>query len=296
MPEVAVQYDQDEFMNYARGLTLTLSTGKDEKGGYLVPKHIVTKFQELLEEVSPIRKVAKVDTISTDSIEILKSNGDADCGWVQETDLRLVTKAPQFTKQKIDVHELYAKPIVTQKLLEDGLIDLEPFLLEKIALKMAKMENNAFLKGDGDNKPKGLLAYKDNLKTIEGQTVETFIEASLSLKPHYSKTACFMMSHKGLCLIQTLKDPHTGHFLFQQSLQHSAPSTFLGHPIVLCEELDDEHCVIFGSFYEGYQIVDRIGLSLMRDPFSMKPFVEFYAKKRVGGDVTDVNAFCLIKV
>jgi len=290
----AVPYEQDEFSNYARGLSLTLSTGKDDKGGYLVPHHIITKFQDRLDELSPLRKIAKVETISTDSYEILKDKEDADCGWVQETQERKATKSPIFLKQKIDVHELYAKPIVTQKLLEDAMLDLEPWLIEKIAYKMAKTENEAFIHGDGQNKPKGISVYYNDIQKIQGRSVEEFIKASLSLKPRYLKTACFVMSHHGLSLVQTLKDPHTGHFLFQNSLQQSAPLTLLGYPIVVCEELARDNTIIFGSFYEGYQIIDRLGFSLLRDPFSCKPFVEFYARKRVGGDVVDTEAFCLI--
>lgn len=294
MPEEVV--GREEFSEYARGLAQTLSTQQDEKGGFLVPKPIAIRFQTMLDDFSPLRKIARVETISSDSLELLKDKGEADCGWVHETEKRHATKAPEFTKQKIEVHELYAKPIVTQKLLEDSSIDLEPWLIEKIAIKMAKTENEAFLRGNGAQKPKGLLTYRDRFKNIKGHTVETFIEASLSLKVRYLRSACFLMSHRAMALIQTLKDPATGHFLFQQSLQQSAPSKFLGYPIILSEELEAENCVIFGSFYEGYQIVDRIGFSLMRDPFSMKPFVEFYARKRVGGDVIDQNAFCLIEV
>ena len=294
MPNITTEYDQEEFSNYARGLAMTLSSGKDEKGGFLVPKHVTTRFQNLLDDLSPIRKIARIETISTDSFEILKDFGEADSGWVHETEQRPATKSPEFRKQRIDIHELYAKPVLTQKLLDDSMIDLEPWILQKIAEKMARAENEAFLRGDGSGKPKGLLAYRGDLKTIKGNTVETFIEASLSLKPYFLRSACFLMSHRGLSLIQTLKDPATGHFLFQQSLQQSAPSTLLGYPIVLCEALDNEPLIVFGSFYEGYQIVDRMGLSLLRDPFSIKPFVEFYARKRVGGDVIAPEAFCLI--
>ncbi|USO02780.1 MAG: phage major capsid protein [Alphaproteobacteria bacterium] len=249
----------------------------------------------MLEDISPIRKVARVETISTDSYELLSNEQDADCGWVQETEERRVTKSPMFKKQKIDVHELYAKPVVTQKLLEDAMIDLEPWLLEQIAYKMAKTENEAFTYGDGNNKPKGITTYsKDFLKIDGGRVVESFIKATLSLKPKYLRTACFAMSRAALALVQTLKDPHTGHFLFQNSLQESAPVTLLGYPIVICDEFEKDNTIIFGSFYEGYQIVDRLGFSLIRDPYSMKPFVEFYARKRVGGDVVDKEAFCLL--
>jgi HK97 family phage major capsid protein len=298
MPEAHIDpnVDQDEFVNYTRGLAVSLSTGQDDKGGFLVPPHVVTRFQNLLDDLSPIRKIARVDTISTDSLEILKDQGEADCGWVQETDARPATKSPGFTKQKIEVHEIYAKPILTQKLLDDAMINLEPWILEKIAEKMARAENHAFLFGDGHGKPKGLLHERDQIQTIESgvHLVDTLIKTSLSLAPFFLRSACFVMSPQILSRVQTLKDPGTGHFIFQQSLQNSAPSTLLGYPIVVSEALDQEQAIIFGSFYEGYQIVDRQGLSLLRDPFSVKPFVEFYARKRVGGDVTNYNAFRMI--
>lgn len=294
MPEITTQ--SEEFAEFARGQLLTLSSGKDEKGGFLIPKSIALRFQKMLDEYSILRRLARVETISTDTLDILKDQGEADCGWVHEMDFRPITKSPEFTKQKIEAHELYAKPIVTQKLLEDAMIDLEPWLLEKIAIKMAKMENEAFLRGDGIQKPKGVLAYRDQFASIrEENIVSAFINASFALKPQYLKNACFFISHRIMSLIQTLKDPATGRFLFQQSLSQSAPATFLGYPIILSEEMNSEKHAIFGSFYDGYQIVDRLGFSLIRDPFSMKPFVEFYARKRVGGDVIDPAAFCLIE-
>ena len=298
MPEVHIDpnVDQDEFVNYARGLAVVLSTGQDEKGGFLVPPHVITRFQNILDDLSPMRKIARVDTISTDSLEILKDQGDADCGWVQESDARPATKAPLFMKQKIDVHEIYAKPVLTQKLLDDAMVNLEPWILEKIAEKMARAENQAFLFGDGHGKPKGLLHEKDRINALEAgeHLVETLIKTALSLEPFFLRSACFLMSPQILSRVQILKYPGTGHFIFQQSLQNSAPSTLLGYPIVVNEALDQEHAIIFGSFYEGYQIVDRKGLSLLRDPFSVKPFVEFYARKRVGGDVINYNAFRMI--
>lgn len=289
------------FDKFARqGETKSLTTQKDETGGYLIPQQTTARFYDFLNEYSTIRKLARVDTVSTDSLELLTQKEEADAGWVQEIEERPETKAPEFHKQKISVHELYAKPCATQKLIEDSMIDLEPWLIQKIAEKMAALENHAFIYGDGQNKPKGVLTYAGKeLEVLKGKGADFFFDIQSKLPSKYLKNSTWLMSPSAYTYVRKLKDPTTGQFLWQPGLQENMPHTLLGLPVVICDQLppvNEGASVIFGSFYDGYQIVDRFGLSVMRDPFSHKPFVEFYARKRVGGDVINFQSFKIVEI
>lgn len=293
----------------------SLTSQEGPKGGYFIPQPLMEHIQASLLQVSPFRNLARVSHISTDSLELLLDKGFADVGWVSEVEERPETNAPELSKVKIATHQIYAKPRASQKLLDDASVDLEAWLISKISDKMARAENAAFIHGDGNGKPRGFLNYPlstvgkneagkiEALKTgVEGgfANSDILIETLNTLKPEYLHGAVWLMSRSAISAIRRLKDQSTGNYLWQPGLLAGQSQTLLGHPIVIMDEMPAltsgkaSTAVAFGNFQEGYQIVDRSGIEVLRDPYSAKPYIEFYATKRVGGDVINTDAIKVI--
>ncbi|MDR2765942.1 MAG: phage major capsid protein [Holosporaceae bacterium] len=299
-------------------LTKSMSDGSGESGGHLAPQEIALQVNEKLKFLSPMRRISHIVTISTNSIDMLVDSKLPEAGWAAASENeREETDAPEIKKIKIPVHEIFAKPKANQRLLDDSQINVEEWLMTKVAEKIAALENDAFVNGDGDNKPSGFL----NCESAEGEkrdfgklqhfytgaagslgangdAVNTLIDMVCSLRPFYVRNAKWVMSRSALAGIRKLKNKE-GMCLWQPSLMESSPSTLLGYPVVLDDDMpavaDDSTSVAFGDFYSGYQIVDRQGLKILRDPYTSKPFVEFYVTKRTGGNVVDFDAIKLLK-
>lgn len=291
-----------------------LSSLNDASGGYLIPSSTLDKIHASLVEASPVRSLARVTGISTDALELLQEKGAADVGWVAETAERPETKTPELQKIRIPVHQIYAKPRASQKLLDDTSVDIETWLAQKITEKMALSENAAFITGDGNGKPKGFLAY-ERVELGQGEwgkfeavfskatgaltDGDILVEVFHALKAQYLNGATWLMSRSALAAIRKMKDKNH-QYLWQPSMREGTPATLLGCPVVVAddmpalEEKKAATAIAFGNFREAYQIVDRAGLHVLRDPFSAKPYVEFYATKRVGGDVTNFDALKFI--
>jgi HK97 family phage major capsid protein len=291
-----------------QGLELkSLSVGSDPDGGYLIPAATVEMIQTKMEDMSVLRRLAKTTKISTDALELLIDRKEADAGWVAETGERAETNTPDLSKLRIPVHEMFAKPHATQKLLDDSNVNIESWLSEKIAHKMAAMEAEAFLFGDGAGKPRGILNYDTSeneewgcIHTLAGAptNVDALIQGLHALKPGYLPNAKWLMSRHALSRIRTLKDQQ-GQYLWQPGLEGDYRPKLLGHTIELCDSLvleEDNDTILFGDFASAYQIVDRAGIHILRDPYSVKPFVQFYTTKRVGGDMANFEAVKAIKI
>lgn len=292
----------------------SLSTTTDRDGGYLVPSGLHDRLYSTLQSTSIMRSLANVREISSSALEMLIDKDSADAGWVAETEEREETKTPELAKMRIPVHEMYARPRATQKLLDDANVNVEDWLAQKIAQKMATMENEAFLQGDGDNKPKGILSYETcSLRDWEwGKLEETpsgedggfpdegaanvLLDLFHSLKAPYLTGASWIMSRATQGILRTLRDPDNHQYLWQPPLAGVPTPTLLGYPIHLCDDMPSlvagvpSKSILFGNFQEGYQIVDRTGMRVLRDPYSSKPYVEFYTTRRVGGDVLNFEA------
>lgn len=300
-----------------RAETKSLTSGVEADGGYLIPQVVSDRIGRDLQELSPIRAISSVITISASAIELLLDKEGAEVGWVSETAERKETKTPDLMKLRISVHELYAKPRATQKLLDDARVDVESWLAGRIATKLAQVENHAFIHGNGDNKPKDFLHYDtvdraqwewgklEHLKTgkegafADDHAADILIETMNALKPEYQKGAVWVMSRSAHAMARKLKDQNH-QYLWQPGLADEITPTLLGYPVVLAEDMPAlvagtaSKSIVFGNFKEGYQIVDRAGIRILRDPFSSKPYVEFYTTKRVGGDVINFEALKVI--
>ncbi|MBM3467893.1 MAG: phage major capsid protein [Alphaproteobacteria bacterium] len=289
-----------------------LSSLNDASGGYLIPHGMLDKIHSTMSVASPMRSLSRITSISTDALELLIEKGTADVGWVAETADRPETRTPELQKIRIPVHQIYAKPRASQKLLDDSSVDIESWLAEKIAEKMILTENTAFINGDGNGKPKGFLTYeKVQVGKGEWGKIEAFqsrngltdgdilLDIFHALKAHYLNGATWVMSRSALAAIRKLKDGNR-HYLWQPNISENTPASLLGYPVFIADEMpaldinEPSTSIAFGNFKQAYQIVDRAGLHVLRDPFSTKPYVEFYATKRVGGDVVNFDALKFI--
>lgn len=292
-----------------------MEVGSDPAGGYTVTPDLSGRIIKKIYETSPARQLFSVVSIGTDAMEGLIDRDDLTTGWVGEKQPRPETDTPELGKWRIDVHEQYAMPKVTQKLLDDSGFDIETWLSAKVADKMARTENSATFSGDGVNKPRGILTYGTAATGDATRPWEVFehiasgatgtitnndflISLVMSLKAAYRSGAKWTMNRKTLGYVRTLKDGD-GNYLWQPDFSQRQGGALLGYDIVEAEDMPDMASnalsIGFGNFKAAYQIVDRMGIRVLRDPYTEKGFVKLYTTKRMGGDVLDFDAVKFMK-
>lgn len=296
-----------------------MSVGSDPDGGYTVVPDVSGRMVKRVYETTPMRQIASIITIGTDRLEGFNDLGEGVAGWVGETQARPATATPQLGKWEIPVHELYAFPQVTQKLLDDSMFDIEGWLADKTSDKFARTENAAFLTGDGILKPRGILSYPTAATADASRAWGTFqhiltgtdgsfgtttngtdklIDLVYSLKAQYRQNANFMASRATVGAVRKLKDGQ-GNYAWQPSLSALSGGTILGFNVVEGEDMPavaaDSLSIGFGDFRETYQIVDRIGIRVLRDALTNKPYVGFYTTKRVGGAAINFESLKFLK-
>ena len=299
-----------------RGLELegkSLSTAVNSDGGYLVDPQTSQAVQSVLNATASIRAIASVVTVEATSYDVLIDHTDVGAGWATEVDTAIETDTPQIDRITIALNELSALPKASQRLLDDSAFDIEGWLAGRIADKFARAEAAAFINGDGVDKPKGFLdhASVDNdvwtwgnlgyVPTgVDGDvTSEAIVDLVYALGAQYRANGSFVMNSKTAGLVRKLKDAD-GRFMWSDGLAAGEPAQLMGYPVLVAEDMPDAATdatsIAFGDFNAGYTIAERPDLRILRDPFSAKPHVLFYATKRVGGDVSDFAAIKLMKL
>lgn len=298
----------------------SMSVGSDPDGGYLVTPDVSGRIVKRVYETSPIRQIANVQTIGTDKLEGLRDIDEASGGgWVAETGGRTATTTPQIGKWDIPVHEQYENPGATQKLIDDASINVEAWLAGKVADRISRRSNTAFVTGNGVGKPRGFASYT-TAATADASRAwgilehvftgtsggfgttsngsDKLISVVHSLKAHYRAKAQWVMSRLTVGEARKIKDA-TGAYVWLPSMVAGQPSTLLGYGVTEAEDMAaigaDSLSIAFGDFDAGYQVVDRIGIRVLRDPYTNKPYVHFYTTARVGGDVIDFEAIKFLK-
>jgi HK97 family phage major capsid protein len=283
-----------------------MSVDSDANGGFLVTPEMSAEIIKKEYESSPMRAISSVTTISSGSLKFLEDLDEADAEWVSEQGTRNETNTPQLKMIEIPVHEMSAKPKVTQTLLDDAMFNLESWLSGKVAEKFGRKEATAFVAGDGAGKPKGILSYANGTGFNQIQQVKSghatlltgdgLIDLQASLKASYQANAMFLMKRLTEAEIRKLKDSE-GRYIWQPGLSQGAPSLLLGKPIMWADDMQavgaSGLAVAYGDFRQGYQIVDRIGIRIVRDIFTAHPHVKFNTSKRVGGGVKNFEAIKL---
>lgn len=290
--------------------TKALSVGSDPDGGYLVTPAMSSKIVQSIFETSPVRQLASVETISTDALELIDDHSQAVAGWTSETGSISETSSPTLAKRNIPTHELYAQPKATQKLVDDAAIDVESWLSGKIADIFGRTQNTAFISGNGIGQPRGILTYAAGTNWGQIQqvtsgssaqvTADSLINLFYALKDAYMRRASFLINRSVVQQVRLLKEATTNQYLWQPGLAAGAPDTLMGVPVYMAADMPvaaaNSLSVAVGDFKSAYQIVDRHGIRILRDPFTEKPFVKFYATARVGGDVINFEAIKLLKL
>jgi HK97 family phage major capsid protein len=268
-----------------------------------------------MKQRSPIRDNAQVITISGTGFSRVYNDGVVGSGWVGETAARPETTTPGLSTLNFNTGELYANPAISQKALDDVAIDLEAWLRDEVAGEFAIQENIAFLSGNGTNKPTGILNYVTGganasthpfgaiaTTTLAGATAMTADEVVglvYALPSERNGNAKFYMNRTTLGELRLLKDGD-GNYLWQPSYQAGEPSSLLGYPVVETPGMPNTAAglvpVLFGDMAMTYLVIDRIGLRVLRDPYTNKPFVHFYTTKRVGGGVQNPEYMRAVKM
>lgn len=319
MAEYKAAYQSFMRKNFDRDLLTdgerkTLSVGQDSAGGYFVYPDLTGQIVQQVYETTPIRAYASIQQISTDALEGYYDNDEVGYGWVSELESRPATTTPTIGKWRIPVHEIYAMPDASQSVLDDSMVNLETWLNGKISDKFARAENAASVTGDGVGKWRGFATLPNG--TDLTNSVEQFatgasgayatdpdgadklIEMVYGLKSAYRANAVWGMNSTTAGATRILKDSY-GQYLWQPSNIAGQPATFLGYPVAFFEDMADiaanSLSVVFGDFRRAYQIVDRVGIRMLRDPYTSKPKILFYATKRSGGAVINGEAIKLLK-
>lgn len=318
-PSLEVKGFVDGYLRQGRVTELkSINGGTSGEGGYAVPRQIDALIAARLKAISPIRSIAQVVQTGTAGYRKLITTGGTASGWVSETTARPETATPTFAEVAPPSGELYANPAASQAMLDDAMFDLESWLADEIAMEFARAEGAAFVSGNGTNRPKGFLAAQTSLAddatrqfgTLQhlasgnatglGGLIElVLIDLVHALNAGHRQGASWVMNSATLAEVRKLKAAD-GSFLWQPGLMEGQPNRLLGYPVVEAEDMPDVaagQCPIaFGNFRAGYLIAERSATSILRDPFTNKPFVHFYATKRIGGQVLDSDAIKLLKI
>jgi HK97 family phage major capsid protein len=296
--------------------TKAMSVGSNPDGGYLVPVELEREIGERLAAISPIRAISSVREISGSVYKKPFMTAGPATGWVGETDTRSQTTSPTLDALSFPAMELYAMPAATATLLDDSAVNIDEWIASEVELTFAVQEGAAFVNGDGTNKPKGFLASDTvaNGSWVWGKLgyvasgaaggfastnpSDALVDLIYALKAGYRQNGTFVMNRKTQAAIRKFKDSG-GAYLWQPPAQAGGRASLMTFPLIEAEDMPDiganSLSVAFGDFRRGYLIVDRVGVRVLRDPYSAKPYVLFYTTKRVGGGVQDFDAIKLMK-
>ncbi|KPM24226.1 phage capsid protein [Citromicrobium sp. RCC1885] len=296
----------------------SISGTSPSDGGYAVPRQIDAMIARQLTEISPIRALAQVVQTGSAGYRKLVATGGTASGWAGETAERPETDTPSFAEIAPPSGDLYANPAASQAMLDDAGFDLESWLSSEIAMEFARAEGAAFVNGSGTNQPKGFLkaptstlgdaarAFGSVQYVGTGDATgfgtdpeEKLIDLVHTMKAGHRQGASFVMNSTTLAEVRKLKTSD-GAFLWQPGLIEGQPDRLLGYPVVEAEDMPDiaggAYPIAFGNFRHGYLIAERSATQVLRDPFTNKPFVHFYATKRIGGQVLDSAAIKLLRI
>lgn len=291
-----------------------LSVDTETEGGFFVRPTVSAEIMQKVYESSPLRQLADVMTISGDAFEMPADWADFSTSWNGEQTSRSVTatNAP-FKELRIPLHSLEAYPRVTQKLLDDAMINIEALVADKVAGAFGRAEATAFISGNGISRPRGILTYTaetgtDTFGQIEQVnsghasqlTGDGLIDLQNSLYEAFQSNARWLMRRASFGAIRKLKDGE-GLYLFSVSGGRISDGQMgldlLGRPVHFASDMEAVSAgnlpIAYGDFRSGYLIVDKLGIRMLRDPYTTKGQVEYFTTKRVGGGVKNSQAIKL---
>ncbi|MCC5451684.1 phage major capsid protein [Rheinheimera sp. UJ51] len=295
--------------------TKAMATSSDTDGGYAVPDIIAQELEKLEYQSSAIMRLATVVESETGTYKKLVNLRGTGAGWVGETDARPNTGTPKLASVDIKLGELYANPQATQQMIDDAAFNVDQFITEEVGEKFSDQLGEALISGDGTNKPKGILTYastaeKDNVREFGTlQFVETAAAALItfddvkalrsSLNAKYRTGAAFVMNDTTALILSLIKDGND-RYMWQEAVSAGEPATLFGYPVEIDENMPDIAAgsvpVMFGNLLRGYHIPRRFDIRMLRDPYTSKPYVNFYTTQRIGGGVVNSECIKLLKI
>lgn len=319
----------DEYMRKGREIglrdleckALNITTGSD--GAYAVPEELNRTIESLNLKISPMRSLARVISVGSSDYKTLMNVHGATSGWVGEAAARPETTTPSLAEITAPMGEIYSNPAATQQMLDDVFFNAEQWLAQEVASEFAQEEGDAFVDGNGTNKPKGFLAYT-MASTVDGtrafgqiqyvytgtsgafkttsatvSPADDLVDMIYALKPEHRLAASWVGNALTLAAIRKFKD-NDGAYIWQPGMAAGAPSSILGYSYTEMPDMPDiganAYVLALGDWQNGYVIVDRMPVRSLRDPYTNKPYVHFYTTKRVGGFVNNSEAIKILKL
>lgn len=292
-----------------------MSTDVNPDGGYLVRPELSQTVITRIFETSPLRGVANIERTGAKSIDILIDDQEAAARWVGEGASGGETDTPELGQKVLPAHKIEADPRLTTEMIEDAYLDVEAWLARKVADKFGRTQNTAFVLGDGVGKPRGFLTYpaqatsgtyergkinQVNMGAAAALDADGLIEVQNALKEAYQGTAIWGM--KRATFGQALQLKGADNYFFSPVLLRDGQASIqlLGKPVVFMDDMPavaaNALSIVYADFSAAYTILDRVGLQVLRDPYTNKGFVTYYTTQRVGGDVTSFDAIVIGKV
>lgn len=298
-----------------RNIQASMSVGSSPDGGYFVLPALSTSMSKKLFDDTPMRRIARVETITAgDAWEEPIDKGEPEAIWVGEQSARPATDTPKLASFRVPVHEIYSLQPITQRLLDDSGFDLGSWIEGKITDKFARSEGESFVTGNGVSRPRGFLTHETDAAKDDTRpwtklqhvssghatllTADGLKNLVWSLRAPYRQGSSFLMNSNTANTIDKLKNEN-GDYIWRSSMQAGAPPSLLGYPVEFDETMPDVAAgslsIAFGNWKLAYVIIDKVGVRFLRDPYSSKPNVQFYAYKRVGGSLANSQALKLMK-
>lgn len=282
-----------------------LVVSDDPAAGYLAPPQIASEILRIALDYSPLRQICRTVQIVRESYEQPKRTGHGDAAWVTETGTRAETVGLAFSMERLTPYEMFYLAKASVKQLEDAAYPLETEIAAEIGEQFAILEGAAFISGDGVGKPEGILTNSSVAHVASGGassiTADALIAMVYALRAEYARNANFVMNRATLGTVRLLKDSVSGNYLWAPGFG-GQPGLLLGYPVLECADMPaigaSNEPIAFGDFRRGYMIVDRVGISIQRlsELYAANGIVGFLARKRVGGQVVDANAFLKMRV
>lgn len=282
----------------------SLHVSDDTAGGYLATPEFSTELVREITEFSPVRQAARVGSTASGSVIVPKRTAITNAQWEGELEDSEESE-PAFGQVEIYTHELRTYTDISLKLLEDAAVDIEGELQTAFAEDFGQKEGQAFLNGTGSKQPAGIMSHADVSETVNGHATTLQPDGLITLmyaQPKaYRDAGVWVMNGTTLAAVRKLKDGQS-NYLWQPAYTAGQPETILGRPVIEAVDMPDiasgAYPILFGDFMGGYRIYDRNQMSILRDPYSMakKGLVRFWARRRVGGGVTQASRFRKLKM
>ncbi|MBY3263865.1 phage major capsid protein [Rhizobium laguerreae] len=310
MGVVNLTADQQKALKDIENEYKALSVSNDTTGGYLAPSEYVREIIKSVTEISPVRSLVRVRTTASKSIFLPKRTGQFAAQWVAEQGTRSETDGLRYGMWEIPTHELYALIDISEQNLEDSAFDMESEIRGEASEQFMLAEGTAVVVGDSVGKPQGFMHSSAGLAETVSGSAATIADADgqanglltlkHAIKTAYTRNAAWVLNRTTLGSVRKLKDADKG-YIWMPGIALGKPNTIDGDPYVEVPDMPSEgaglYPIAYGDFLRGYTMVDRIQMSMLRDPYTQATSgnIRFMFRRRLGGQVVLAEAMRKLK-